>query len=75
MRTVTRDGEVVVIDNYNPPVSLRMTINEAAMLRDGIEAAIMDYDARQDSGGLAGEQDTANKQSTKRPPNNGYYNY
>jgi hypothetical protein len=48
MRTVTRDGEVIVIDNYNPPVSLRLTVSEAATLRDEIEAAIMDYDARQE---------------------------
>jgi len=41
--TVTRDGEVVVIDN--PPVSLRLSVSEAAALRDRIEAAIMDYDA------------------------------
>jgi hypothetical protein len=73
MRTVTRDGEVIVIDNYNPPVSLRMPVSEAATLRDGIEAAIMDYDARQEvnieaqhSGCVAGGQGTANIQNA--PP-------
>jgi len=57
--TVTRDGEVVVIDN--PPVSLRLSVSEAAALRDRIEAAIMDYDARQEGNG---EQGTANTQQS-----------
>ena len=43
---VTRDCETVVLDSYNPPVSLRMSVEEAARLRDSIESAIMDYDAR-----------------------------
>lgn len=49
MIIVDRDGDTVVLNSYNPPVSLRLSVEDAARLRDHINGAIMDYDARQDN--------------------------
>ena len=59
MISVTRDCEQVVLTCYNPYVSLRMSAKEAHTLRDCIEVAIMDYDARQESGAQPPQADNS----------------
>jgi hypothetical protein len=44
---VYRDGDIVILDSYNPPVSIRLSVADAATLRDRLEAAVIDYDAAQ----------------------------
>ena len=41
--SITIDGETIVICGINPPMSLRLTIDEAGKLRDCIDNVLVDY--------------------------------
>jgi hypothetical protein len=46
MITVDRENEKVILNNYNPPVSIHLSLKEAVDLREKLDGALMDVDAK-----------------------------